>query len=536
MIEIHKHFPLQDDPREGQVEAITKAVQAFERGYKTVVIEAPVGSGKSAMAMTMASHFGNSHLLTPRKALQDQYFRDFSDRLVLMKGRAAYPCFPAEGTENWRLNRAIGKNEDSGRKLDLFDALGIIDNGCSPAFEGLSCAEGPCLDDKGTKDLCLENTTCCYQAALRTALNNDHVVHNLHSFIFQAYFAGHFDIRELLVVDECHDMEDIIRDFLTKSVTVYQHVEVYPDGDDYDVWLAFLSQERFKPAEGSPEREKFDEQLEKFSEYRMKNFVVDVAEANMRFINKTTFKFVPKHIGNAAENFILKYGKRRLLMSGTIYDKDYFCFRNGIDKDETAFIRVDSTFPPKNKPIIMKDRYMTDNSHKNWNESFPRLIENIRFIMKQMPNVRGLIHAPSYELGKRIHEALADNPRVLSHGPEGFQGVINWFFDESPKDAVLISPVCQQGVDFKHDRARFQLIVRVPYPNAGDVFVKEMMKEYPEWYNYKTLITFGQMLGRPVRAEDDHGVTILMDNRFKQFIRRNRAFLPADVLASIKER
>lgn len=536
MIEIYKHFPLDVDPRKGQIEAITRAEQAFERGYKTVIIEAPVGSGKSAMAMTLASHFGKSHILTPRKALQDQYFRDFSDRLVLMKGRGAYPCFPADGTNNWRLNKAIGKNEDSGRTMKLDDALEVISNGRSPAFQGLSCAEGPCLDDKGTKEMCLESTVCCYQAALKTALNNDHVVHNLHSFIFQAYFAGHFDVRDILVIDECHDMEDIIRDFLTKSVTVYQHVEVYPEGDDYDLWLAFLSQDRFKPAEGTQEREKFDEQLEKFAEYRMKNFVVDVSEGNTRYINKTIFKFIPKHIGNAAENFILQYGKRRLLMSGTIYDKDYFCFRNGIDKDETAFIRVDSTFPPQNKPIIMKDRYMTDNSHKQWNESFPKLIENIRFILKQMPNVRGLIHAPSYELGRRVHEALSDDKRVFSHGPENFQATIDWFFDQSPDNAVLISPVCQQGVDFKHDRARFQLILRVPYPNAGDTFVKAAMEDSMEWYNYKTLITFGQMLGRVVRAEDDHGVTILMDSRFKGFIRRNRAFLPGDVLASIKER
>ncbi|HET8688871.1 MAG TPA: helicase C-terminal domain-containing protein [Methanosarcina sp.] len=536
MIEIHKYFPLDTDPREGQVEAINGTIDAFDKGYKTVVVEAPVGSGKSAIAMTIAAYLGDSHLLTPRKALQDQYFNDFSDRVALMKGRGAYPCYPAEGTENSRLNMAIYKNEKMGRKIPLFDALGSIDNGFSPPFEGLSCAQGPCLEDTATKNLCLETTVCCYKAAISTALRNDHVVHNLHSFIFQAYFANYFDTRDLLVVDESHDMEDIIRDFLTRTITVYKHLEVYPDGDDYDEWVRFLSQEEFRPADGSKERERFDEQLEKFLEYRMKNFVVDVKTNDFGIINKTTFRFIPKHIGNAAENLLLGYGKKRLLMSGTIYDKDYFCFRNGIDKNETAFIKIDSTFPIKNRPIIMKEKYLTDNSHKSWGDSFEKIVSNIKDIMSKMPNVRGLIHAPSYELGRRLELALADTGRVMSHTPETFQTSLNWFFENSPDNAVFISPVCQQGVDFKYDRARFQIIVRVPFPNAGDVFVKEMMKDDFDWYNYKTLITFGQMLGRVVRAEDDHGVTILLDSRFKTFIRRNRKFLPADVLASIRER
>jgi superfamily II DNA or RNA helicase len=50
-----------------------------------VILEAPVGSGKSAIAMTFARAVSNSHIITPRKSLQDQYFEDFKEDIVLIR-------------------------------------------------------------------------------------------------------------------------------------------------------------------------------------------------------------------------------------------------------------------------------------------------------------------------------------------------------------------------------------------------------------------------------------------------------------------
>jgi Rad3-related DNA helicase len=86
------------------------------------------------------------------------------------------------------------------------------------------------------------------------------------------------------------------------------------------------------------------------------------------------------------------------------------------------------------------------------------------------------------------------------------------------------------------DRARFQIILRIPYLNAGDKFIEMKLKKDFAWYNYQAMISFGQQTGRINRSETDFGVTILMDDRFPKFIRKNRSKFPKWLLDSIKEK
>ncbi|HET8686541.1 MAG TPA: helicase C-terminal domain-containing protein, partial [Methanosarcina sp.] len=99
-------------------------------------------------------------------------------------------------------------------------------------------------------------------------------------------------------------------------------------------------------------------------------------------------------------------------------------------------------------------------------------------------------------------------------------------FYASSEPLVFISPVCQQGVDFKGDRGRFQIVLRVPYPNTSDPLMSFKVENDFNWYNYQALIVFGQMVGRVNRAPDDYGATFLMDERFNRFISRNSRKLP----------
>src|SRR5690606_38170931 len=81
--------------RPGQLEAIEEVRAAFAAGKRFVVLEAPTGSGKSAIGVTLAREAGSAFVLTAQKVLQDQYLRDFED-LAVMKGRSNYPCLVAD--------------------------------------------------------------------------------------------------------------------------------------------------------------------------------------------------------------------------------------------------------------------------------------------------------------------------------------------------------------------------------------------------------------------------------------------------------
>ena len=72
MKDIMDFFPL-SAPRPKQTAIIRAIDGAIQNGAKTILLESPVGSGKSAIAMTLAKYRGDSHTITTQKALQGQY-------------------------------------------------------------------------------------------------------------------------------------------------------------------------------------------------------------------------------------------------------------------------------------------------------------------------------------------------------------------------------------------------------------------------------------------------------------------------------
>jgi Rad3-related DNA helicase len=526
--DILSFFPLPQIRRSQEV-VLREIDRVFKEGLKRIIIlEAPVGSGKSAIALTLAKQSGSAHVITPRKSLQDQYYEDFSDELVTMKGRNAYPC-THESTPTF--HKKVIKAIQAGKVT-------------APPRED-SCATAPCRGVQGFQKGCeTQYGTCPYSAAIQVAQESAVVVHNIHSFIFQTNFGDKFDKRAMMIVDEAHEIEGVVREFIIKKVSLKRVVpdEESPTGSNIEEWCDFFMRPEYVPEETDhdralketdeyfrSERDKYLERIESMrtqDSFESGGFTVRKTPmmSSTRQVVGTSFEFIPHQLGNAVSNLILNYGEKVVLMSGTIYDKDMYCRSIGVNPADAHFIRVPSAFPIANRPIYMMDKYQVDTGHASWMENFDDMIINIKRIMDIFHNVKGLIHAPSYSAATAMADALAD-ARVVRHSPEDFQESLeNFYASEEPK--VFISPVCQQGVDFKEDRARFQIITRVPYMNTSDEFVQFKVQNDFNWYNYQALIVFGQQVGRVNRSERDFGATFLIDSRFNRFVSRNRSKLP----------
>ena len=67
--------------RKGQREAIISIIEAYENGTNTVILDAPVGSGKSIIGMAVSyilnKHGKDGYILASDIALQEQYEKDF---------------------------------------------------------------------------------------------------------------------------------------------------------------------------------------------------------------------------------------------------------------------------------------------------------------------------------------------------------------------------------------------------------------------------------------------------------------------------
>jgi ATP-dependent DNA helicase DinG len=523
MTDAMKFFPL-PSPRKSQEAVIREIQKAYSDNYKFVILEAPVGSGKSAIAITIARWLQTAHILTPRKTLQDQYYDDFKEHIVLMKGRSSYICTKDEEDD---FHEQVIKWVQSGKSP-------------SPGRVHVDCFNSPCRNKEYVQRKCttLRNRTCPYKMAVEVAEDNDIIVHNFHSFLYQYNFAMRFNKREVLIVDEAHEMEGILRDFATVEFVVPKLIpeDLKPDisKQDLEYWISYFQTPELQPR-SEVRKEEYNNSLEslrKCSEYGTGYIAKTSTQEHLR---TTTFSFIPIQVGKEANSLIFTCSDKVLLMSGTIYNKDVYCRSLGITPEDAYFIRIPSSFPESSRPIICKPEYLVNTSHATWNDNKEEITRILNEVLEKFKDAKGLIHAPSYKACNEIKGWL-NNPRIKTHSPENFPRELEKFYKSSGNDnnGVFLSPTCYQGVDFKQDRARFQVILRVPYSNTSDEFMDYKVKNDFPWYNHQALVTFGQQVGRINRSEDDFGVTILMDERFLKFLSRNSNVLPKWLKDSIR--
>ena len=86
------NFPPNLQVRDAQKEILDAIQEKLKSGHRKIILSAPTGIGKSAIALTLAKSYEKSFVITSSKNLQDQYINDF-EILVPVKGKANFPCF-----------------------------------------------------------------------------------------------------------------------------------------------------------------------------------------------------------------------------------------------------------------------------------------------------------------------------------------------------------------------------------------------------------------------------------------------------------
>ncbi|HET6800701.1 MAG TPA: hypothetical protein VFH25_09080, partial [Nitrososphaeraceae archaeon] len=89
-----KNFPFAFR-RDSQTRVLNEICEAFNSGYKVILLEAPTGFGKSPVAVAVALTMGTSYICTSTKDLQTQYSRDFPF-IKMAKGANNFRCLVKE--------------------------------------------------------------------------------------------------------------------------------------------------------------------------------------------------------------------------------------------------------------------------------------------------------------------------------------------------------------------------------------------------------------------------------------------------------
>lgn len=557
---IQAHFPYKG-MRQQQQEIFNKLKLCDDKKY--IVIEAPPGTGKSAIAYTISSYFDNAYILTATKQLQMQYQDELKNNIAVMKGAANYTCI----------------------------------------YDDTPCNLTICSDHNVSRRACQSEGKCPYYNAKRIASKSEITcVNYAYAFTFMDNLTTtKYDLfcpRDIIVLDECHMLESMLadkasitlrRDELTSQYMLFDDdvLDVYKRNNDIDDLSAMMQWD--DDFLNNNEQDRIDEYLHRIyalmtirgavwyymldcgaeeildSADRKTFFATDLPEdlnvqepqnvyerkkivnrinnlkiimsklqyffshrydANWIFSNiggNQGINIQPMYVKDLFKTYIDRWAKKHFIfMSATILNARIFCQELGIEQDEVAIIRVGSSFDPSKSPI-----YYTPVGKMNYNsldKTLPKIVKEVQSILAAYKNKRGIIHTGNYRIAQYICDTIRSNRLLMKRGRDTNETLL--YKHKRKKDSVLVSPSLGTGTDLHDDLSEFQIIVKLPFMSLGDARVKRKIRADVGWYECSMFRNLIQASGRSTRSVNDHSDTYILDASFQYYINKYNNWLP----------
>jgi len=499
-------YPFRDsreDRTNIQLKTITFILKMFDEGKKAILLDAPTGTGKSLINMTVAINMkGDSFITLPQKILQRQYVNEFTGLCTEIKGRNNYIC---------RMVNA-------------------------------SCAEGSCRQSGKYK--CKEYEMCDYWTQKELALDAKVCISNFTYFFLEGGNA--FSNRELMVIDEGDDVaESSILDLCSVTLShrtlrsLYDYIDFKMDDMEILASAKELLKEEIDDTVKNGVRSLVDvKELDAFRDlYSRIGRVEDdwISQRDKTFVKGRhgslrpglydSFVFKPLSISKFAEMMLWSRTEKYIVSSATILNKDMYVKETGLDfldPDDIVYVTMDSPFDKARRPIYYLGNKIGKLTAKEMSGNLPKAIDEIIRIAGMYPDERGLLHCTSFKNVTSISNMLnmsdiADRMIYHTNMTDRNELVSMMMLGQTPKDSIVVSPSLTRGVDLKYDRCRFNIIFKTPYANTLDKRIRIRSSDF-RWYSTLALREVIQSYGRGMRAENDECATFVLDAGFRGLV------------------
>lgn len=475
-------FPPTLKPREGQLEALEKIQHAFDSGKRFFVLEGPTGFGKSALAKAVLNHYGKGFITSPLNSLVRQYTEDEHLDLVEVRGQSTYSC---------------------------------------RAFKGMDCEKaGDSFEDHKAK--CMD-----YIPARDAFWTSHHSVTNMHFLYYAPPIDGAFFPRDVLVIDEAHNLENTLVAMGRRSITP-NHVRTINarlfdcPGEDNELldrksvsnWLQYFDSAITHSLKDLPEAE---DKRDYESLRQAINFTLNCGDW-ITWKQKANLVIAPMSGRRAAET-LFRCARRILLMSATMGDIPLFLENLGIDEDQTGIHRAACGFAVKNRRIFYRN--CGSMSKRLRQPGLMKMLEQCSLILRKRPDERGIIHCHSRNLQDIVSQHLRREfgKRILAHagGIDRSAGIERL---RRSRNGVLCAVAMTEGLDLKDEDARFCIFAKIPWPDLSDPYISERQKRSQEWYENAAALALIQGSGRVVRSMTDYADTFIFDSSFERLLPR----------------
>lgn len=450
-------FPSSLTPRAVQSSVLSQLEKAWS-SYDVFVVNLPVASGKSAIAVSIARWQGKTAILTPTNVLVKQY-KDEYPALATLGKRDSYACWqtPTRSCEDTKL--ACGR----------------------------TCA----------------GNTCTWSKAIRKAHAFPFGVYNYHTYL------AHKLRKEVLVIDEAHNLLPFLQELASQKL--WRKDYHYPSNlNTYADLLKWVDELPAYKLDDKLKRIKAD--VENVNPqlllHRTTGRWRDLEEEDVIEILPLTTRDEPPLLW---PNKV----KKIVLLSATIGRKDVESL--GLDKKRVCYIEGDSPIPVERRPITFIP--VADASLKHQEKSVPELARFVEEVLLPQFPEKGLIHA-TYGLAAELRTLLKSD-RFIFHNRNDKSRKYQEFLDSRIEEGrILVASGLYEGIDLPYDAGRWQVLLKIPWPSLGEPAIRHKSESDPEWYAWETVKTVLQAVGRISRKEDDYGESLILDKSFGRLIER----------------
>lgn len=475
--------------RKGQLET---SLAIASNGKRVALLQASTGSGKSLLVQTISKLYNMRTLtITPSKALQRQYTKDFS-YLALVEGSDNYRC-----ADSFRMGRRTCAADEDG--------------------------SANCRYRRRVRDGLPVEAKCPYLQAQQAARDSDNVISNTAYWLaLGRHNPAALGTFGLLVADEAHNLLGALTDACAMTFTTSElraiNVDTPPVGvDAWHAWALEAIDAAVAAYRSARDKGASPQTLATLTELGKRLRELSNAASGIGDVTwvgepvRGGWRWVPVWPAKYVESKLWRGIERVVLSSATLTHED--AKHLGLRRDDYSLHELDAGFDARRHPLYFQPvaRVDKDMSDGDW-----RLCMNAwdRFARPRLQRGwRGVVQATSYDYAERFVADFKYSDQCALHGRHNSRDVVAAFArGEGPP--VLVSPAVKEGHDFDGDKCRWQIILKVPSPNTLSPVVRARCQSDKMFRYHLTGRDLEQRCGRNMRSHSDFGECLIVDEHF----------------------
>jgi hypothetical protein len=466
-------------PRAMQVEGLSWLSEGWAT-KQVHAINAPVGSGKSAMARAIQLRTGAA-IVTPSNILIDQYIGTYP-KANFLKGKRHYSC----------------------------------------VYSGLTCGDWIDVEEQ---EPCVG---CPYQKAKSKAKLGEPTFFNPMSLYHVLHRMP--ERPKTMVVDEAHLLGPMLVQLCSKRFpkSIYGFPDVVSHEKELSTWLGDLVRKLEKLItlyeQTKAPKDKIKEACDDFEQVCIVKECLDAEPQNYAiWVEQGTYRGRPDSILCVEPVRVPWFMVRRLLncdrlvlLSGTLLKTDIEDLATG---KAYRYLDLPSPIPKDRRPI----RYRPMPFPVNRDTDPAKMVEQIEKALARYPLGTNTIIHTTYDRMRKM--APHFKRKILTNTPETKNAVLEQFKKEG---GVWLAAGCAEGLDLKGDLCRLNIIPHLLRPNLGSPVVKKWvaLPGGKRRYALETIKTTVQQYGRSTRDPEDESSTEILDPGFGNIVNTYRNDIP----------